>query len=117
ETAQLLGSLLEQALLPAEIQTQVLARAEGNPLYAEEYVRMLQDRGFLVRRGGSWRLEYEGELPLPETVQGMIAARLDALTLDEKKLVQDASVVGKVFWPGAVAAIGGRSAFALEEPL
>src|SRR5206468_1567139 len=56
ETAQLLSSLLEQALLPVEIQSQVLARAEGNPLYAEEYVRMLQDRGFLVRRGGSWRL-------------------------------------------------------------
>jgi class 3 adenylate cyclase/tetratricopeptide (TPR) repeat protein len=117
ETAQLLGALLEQTLLPAEIQSRVLARAEGNPLYAEEYVRMLQDRGFLVRRGGSWRLEHEGELPLPETVQGMIAARLDALTPDEKELVQNAAVIGKIFWPGAVAAIGDRPPFALEEPL
>jgi class 3 adenylate cyclase/tetratricopeptide (TPR) repeat protein len=117
ETAQLLASLLEQALLPAEIQASVLARAEGNPLYAEEYVRMLQDRGFLVRRGGGWRLEHEGELPLPESVQGMIAARLDALSRDEKELVQDAAVVGKVFWPDAVAAIRGRSKFALEEAL
>jgi class 3 adenylate cyclase len=117
QTAQLLGALLEQALLPAEIQSQVLARAEGNPLYAEEYVRMLQDRGFLVRGSGGWRLEHEGELPLPETVQGMIAARLDALSLDDKELVQNATVVGKVFWPGAVAAIAGRSAFALEEQL
>jgi predicted ATPase/class 3 adenylate cyclase len=117
ETAMLLGSLLEQALLPAEIQSRVLARAEGNPLYAEEYVRMLQDRGYLVHRGGAWRLEHEGELPLPETVQGMIAARLDALTAEEKELAQNAAVVGKVFWPGAVAGIGGRSPFALEEPL
>jgi class 3 adenylate cyclase len=117
ETAKLLGTLLEQALLPAEIQSQVLARADGNPLYAEEYVRMLQDRGFLVRGAGGWRLEHEGELPLPETVQGMIAARLDALSIDEKELVQDAAVIGKVFWPGAVAAIGDRSAFAFEEPL
>jgi class 3 adenylate cyclase/tetratricopeptide (TPR) repeat protein len=117
DTAKLLGTLLEQALLPAEIQSQVLARAEGNPLYAEEYVRMLQDRGFLVRGAGGWRLEHEGELPLPETVQGMIAARLDALSIDEKELVQDAAVIGKVFWPGAVAAIGSQSAFALEEPL
>jgi predicted ATPase/class 3 adenylate cyclase len=117
ETAKLLGTLLEQALLPAEIQSQVLARAEGNPLYAEEYVRMLQDRGFLVRGAGGWRLEHDGELPLPETVQGMIAARLDALSVDEKDLVQDAAVIGKVFWPGAVAAIGRRSAFAFEEPL
>ena len=111
------AELLEQTLLPAEIQSQVLARAEGNPLYAEEYVRMLQDRGFLVRRDGTWRLEREGDLPLPETVHGMIAARLDALSRDEKELVQDAAVIGKVFWPGAVAAIGDRSPFALEEPL
>jgi class 3 adenylate cyclase len=117
ETARLLGELLEQTLLPAEIQTQVLSRAEGNPLYAEEYVRMLQDHGFLVRRDGTWRLEREGELPLPETVHGMIAARLDALSRDEKELVQDAAVIGKVFWPGAVASMGDRSPFALEEPL
>jgi class 3 adenylate cyclase len=117
ETARLLGELLEQALLPAQIQSQVLSRAEGNPLYAEEYVRMLQDRGFLVRRDGTWRLVREGDLPLPETVHGMIAARLDALSRDEKELVQDAAVIGKVFWPGAVAAMGDRSPFALEEPL
>ena len=117
ETARLLGELLEQTLLPAEIQSQVLSRAEGNPLYAEEYVRMLQDRGFLVRRDGTWRLEREGDLPLPETVHGMIAARLDALSRDEKALVQDAAVIGKVFWPGAVAAMGDRSPFALEDPL
>ena len=95
----------------------MLSRAEGNPLYAEEYVRMLQDRGFLVRRDGTWRLEREGDLPLPETVHGMIAARLDALSRDEKELVQDAAVIGKVFWPGAVASMGDRSPFALEEPL
>jgi class 3 adenylate cyclase len=117
ETARLLGELLEQTLLPAEIQSQVLSRAEGNPLYAEEYVRMLQDRGFLVRRDGTWRLDREGDLPLPETVHGMIAARLDALSRDEKQLVQDAAVIGKVFWPGAVAAMGDRSPFALEDPL
>ncbi|MGZ4398359.1 MAG: AAA family ATPase, partial [Gaiellaceae bacterium] len=80
ETARLLGSLLEQTLLPAEIQSRVLARAGGNPLYAEEYVRMLQDRGFLVHGPKGWRLDAEGELPLPETVQGMVAARLDALS-------------------------------------
>jgi class 3 adenylate cyclase/tetratricopeptide (TPR) repeat protein len=117
ETARLLGSLLDQTLLPAEVQTQVLARAEGNPLYAEQYVRMLQDRGFLVRGAGGWRLEGRGELPLPETVQGMIAARLDALPPEQKELVQDAAVVGKVFWPAAIAAIGARSPHGLEEPL
>ena len=117
ETAKLLAQLLEQALLPAEIQSRVLALAEGNPLYAEEYVRMLQDRGFLVHTEAGWRLEETGELPLPETVQGMIAARLDALPPQEKELLQDAAVLGKVFWRGALAAIGGGSRFALEEPL
>ena len=114
ETAQLLASLLEQILLPAELQAQVLTRAEGNPLYAEEYVRMLQDRGFLVRDSRGWRLEGEGELPLPETVQGMIAARLDALFLPEKELIQNAAVIGKVFWPGGLAALGAAE---LEETL
>ncbi|MDQ5820051.1 MAG: hypothetical protein M3540_01240, partial [Actinomycetota bacterium] len=95
----------------------VLARAEGNPLYAEEYVRMLQDRGFLVRGERGWQLEAGADLPLPETVQGMIAARLDALSPAQKELVQDAAVVGKVFWPGALSAIGKGSVSTLEESL
>jgi tetratricopeptide (TPR) repeat protein len=68
---------------------------------------MLRDRGLLTHdddRG--WQLAATGELPLPETVQGMIAARLDTLAPEEKDLVQDAAVIGKVFWPGALAAIG-----------
>jgi tetratricopeptide (TPR) repeat protein len=103
ETARLLSSLLEQTLLPADVQAQVLRSAEGNPLYAEEDVRMLQDRGLLVRGPSGWQLEQDADLPVPETVQGMIAARLDALTPEEKELVQDASVLGKVFWPGALS--------------
>jgi predicted ATPase/class 3 adenylate cyclase len=114
ETARLLGSLLDQTLLPAEVQAQVLHRAEGNPLYAEEYVRMLQDRGFLVRGASGWQLERSEELPLPETVQGMIAARLDALTPSEKELVQDAAVLGKVFWPSAIESADAAALHALE---
>jgi class 3 adenylate cyclase/tetratricopeptide (TPR) repeat protein len=106
ETAQLLGTLLDQILLPAKLQVRVLALAEGNPLYAEEYVRMLQDRGFLVRNGRGWRLDDARELPLPETVQGMIAARLDALAPAEKQLVQNAAVIGKVFWADVLSALG-----------
>ncbi len=104
ETGRLLASLLDQTLLPAEVQAQVLGRAQGNPLYAEEYVRMLQDRGFLVQRASGWQLERSEDLPLPETVQGMIAARVDALTPVEKELIQDAAVIGKVFWPAALGA-------------
>src|SRR5206468_2219826 len=62
----------------------------GNPLYAEQYVRMLAER--------------EAGDELPESVQGIIAARLDSLPAHEKSLLQDASVVGKVFWLGALGA-------------
>src|SRR5256714_7851158 len=115
ETATLLGALLDQVLLPAEIQTAVLKRTEGNPLFAEEYVRMLQDRGFLIQTGGGWQLEEREQLPLPETVQGMIAARLDSLEAVDKELVQNAAVLGKVFWTGALATLTDREPFLVEE--
>jgi class 3 adenylate cyclase/tetratricopeptide (TPR) repeat protein len=94
ETARLIAELLEQALMPAETQAALLARAGGNPLYAEQYVRMLRERT-------------ADELPLPENVQGIIAARLDGLEPEQKSLVQDAAAVGKAFWLGAVCAISG----------
>ncbi len=105
ETARLFSSLLERAVLPAETQSVLLARAAGNPLYAEQYARMLVERGDA------------DELPLPETVQGIIAARLDGLSGPEKALLQDASVVGKVFWLGVVSVIGGIDRAQGEEAL
>ena len=92
ETARLVQALLERPLLDAQTQEALLARAEGNPLYAEQYARILLEGGDVTE--------------LPETVQGIIAARLDSLSEDEKQLLQDAAVVGKVFWLGAVEAVG-----------
>jgi tetratricopeptide (TPR) repeat protein len=117
DTARLVAGLLDQALLPAEVQAALLARAGGNPLYAEEYVRMLADRGFLRRVGGGWRLERADDLPVPETVQGIIGARLDALPAQEKALLQDAAVLGKVGWVGALAALGGAEPSLMEQRL
>jgi hypothetical protein len=105
ETAQLIGALLERRLLPAEQQAALLTRAGGNPLYAEQFAHMLAERG-----GGE-------EVPLPETVQGIIAARLDGLEPEEKALLQDAAVIGKVFWAGAVARMDGRDRAAVEQSL
>ncbi|CAN5167214.1 hypothetical protein BH09ACT13_BH09ACT13_11350 [soil metagenome] len=96
ETARLLQGLLERALLPADTQASILERAGGNPLYTEQFARMLVERG------------EGGELVLPETVQALIAARLDTLSPELKTLLHDASVVGRIFWTGAVAAIGQR---------
>jgi class 3 adenylate cyclase len=101
ETARLLAKLLDRAVLDAETQRAVLQRAEGNPLYAAEYARMLSDHE-------------EGDLPLPETVQGLIAARIDALPAAEKALLQDAAVLGKVFWPGALDGATKELLHALE---
>ena len=108
QTARLVSALLERSVLPAETQTALLQRAGGNPLYAEEFVRMVTDRELVTG---------EGELPLPESVQGIVAARLDALPEDEKTLLQDASVLGKVFWLGAAAEIGSMERGAAEEAL
>ncbi|HYZ02212.1 MAG TPA: adenylate/guanylate cyclase domain-containing protein [Candidatus Binatia bacterium] len=108
DTARLLSALLEQAVLPAELQAELLERAGGNPLYAEEFVRMLLDRGLLERHGASLRLLPGAEgMPLPESVHALIGARLDTLPAARKALLLDASVVGKVFWSGALEAMGG----------
>jgi class 3 adenylate cyclase/tetratricopeptide (TPR) repeat protein len=108
DTARLLSALLEQAVLPAEVQAELLERAGGNPLYAEEFVRMLVDRGILERHGAALRISAAGgAVPMPESIQALIGARLDTLSPEGKALLQNASVVGKVFWSGAVAEMGG----------
>jgi len=108
ETATLVHALLDRAVLPADVQAALLERAGGNPLYAEEFARIALERDIL---GGV------ESLPLPESVQGLIAARLDALSDQEKALVQDAAVLGKVFWLGAVAQLGGVDRERSEELL
>jgi class 3 adenylate cyclase/tetratricopeptide (TPR) repeat protein len=117
DTARLLSSVLQQTVLPAELQQAVLERASGNPLYAQEYVRMLVDRGLLEQRGGRWELERHEGLPLPETVQGVIAARIDTLPAAEKAMLQDASVIGRVVWPAAVASLSDRPPSAVRSAL
>ncbi len=105
ETATLIAELTGKPVLPAESQQELLARAGGNPLYAEQFTRMLLERA-------------DGDrLALPESVQGIIAARLDALRAEEKQLLHDAAVIGKVFWTGATAMLGGVDRGEAEELL
>jgi class 3 adenylate cyclase/tetratricopeptide (TPR) repeat protein len=108
ETAQLTTTLLGRSLLPAEVQALLLDRAGGNPLYAEEFVRLLTDRGLLVTDGATVRLARDASIPFPDTVQALIAARLDTLPTGAKALLQDAAVLGRVFWSGGLAAVSGR---------
>jgi class 3 adenylate cyclase/tetratricopeptide (TPR) repeat protein len=110
ETARLVSNLLGSAVLPAEAQQAIADRSGGNPLYAEQFVRLLQDQHVLTRSGAGWRLDPGAEIPVPPGVHGLIAARLDTLPAGRKRLLQDAAVVGKVFWAGVVAEMGGRDA-------
>ncbi len=103
-----MGKLLEGLVpgLPEELRTRILDRAEGVPLYAVETVRMLLDRGLLVQEGNAYRPAGPVEaLEVPETLQALLAARLDGLTQDERRLVQTASVLGKTFTRSALAAV------------
>ncbi|MFO7571621.1 MAG: adenylate/guanylate cyclase domain-containing protein [Gaiellaceae bacterium] len=97
ETSELIHALAQGVEIAPDLEGGLLERAGGNPLYAEEFVRMVS----------------EGDSParaLPHSVQGIVAARLDALTRAEKELLQDASVVGHVFWPGALRHVSGDGA-------
>jgi class 3 adenylate cyclase/tetratricopeptide (TPR) repeat protein len=97
--------------LPDAPREQILARAEGVPLYAVETVRMLLDRGLLVQEGTAYRLTGPvGALEVPETLHALIAARLDGLSAEERRLLQDAAVLGKTFTQDALAALAGADA-------
>jgi class 3 adenylate cyclase/tetratricopeptide (TPR) repeat protein len=91
ESEELADALLAEHHLPEEMRDLVLEKTEGNPLFVEETVRML--------------VEQDGrpvEL-IPDTLQALIAARIDRLPQPQKTLLQRASVMGRIFWPGAVA--------------
>jgi class 3 adenylate cyclase len=92
EAAAIIHGVLEQSALPVETQQALVERAGGNPLYAEQFARLYMERGTA------------DDLPMPENVQGLIAARLDGLGPEEKRVMQDAAVFGKVFWAGALRA-------------
>jgi class 3 adenylate cyclase/tetratricopeptide (TPR) repeat protein len=104
--------------LPDELRASIRTRAEGIPLYAVETVRMLLNRGQLERSNGNYKLIGDIEsLAVPETLHALVAARLDALTPDERRVVQDASVLGKTFVLEALASLSSRSQDDLEPVL
>jgi len=97
--------LLDNVLAPdtgADVRALIAERAGGNPLFAEEFARMLDERSEPAGAGQAATLSINA----PESLQAIIAARLDTLAAEQKSLVQDASVIGRVFWPSAVAAVG-----------
>ena len=104
--------------LPEDLRGRILEASEGVPLYAVETVRMLLDRGLLAQDGGEYRLTGEvASLEVPETLHALIASRLDGLAPPERRVIQDASVVGKTFTKTALAEIAQLSEPELESLL
>ena len=95
----LIGELLPETASKAARET-VLRSAGGNPLFLEETVRMLDEQGALAG-------DEPAELGVPATLQALISSRLDGLPGQEKRLAQNAAVIGTVFWPGAVSHLEG----------
>jgi class 3 adenylate cyclase/tetratricopeptide (TPR) repeat protein len=88
----------------------VIERAEGNPFFVEELIATLIDRGVIARQNGGWACFNLPEgFEVPDTVQAVLAARIDLLPAAEKAALQAASVIGRVFWTGPVYELAGGS--------
>jgi class 3 adenylate cyclase len=117
EVAQLMLRQLDSMPLPDSLHERVLEVAGGNPLFVQELVRMLVDDGLIVRRDGVWETTSDvHELAMPPTVQAVLATRLDQLEPAERDVAQRASVVGQVFWAGAVRDLSAEAERARVRP-
>ncbi|HEX4744231.1 MAG TPA: adenylate/guanylate cyclase domain-containing protein [Candidatus Limnocylindria bacterium] len=106
ETRRLIAALLAIDDLPESLRAEVVTRAEGNPLYVEEFLRMLMETGRVEHRGDRWVASADiASLEVPPTLQGLITARLDRVGADVKKLLQRASLAGRLFSTDALAAL------------
>src|SRR5439155_902343 len=98
-SAELITDLLAATELPEPMRNQILDTAEGNPLFVEEIVSRLIEAGALRLREGRWHAEADGEaVILPDTINGLLTARIDALPESERRVLREASVVGRIFW-------------------
>jgi class 3 adenylate cyclase/tetratricopeptide (TPR) repeat protein len=113
---QLLGALIgDSGLAETQLADALIENAGGNPLFLEETVRMLKDQGML--QASRWHEAGALErLPVPTNLRGLISSRLDRLALADKQLAHDASIVGTVFWAGAVAHLGATDGVVVTDP-
>jgi DNA-binding SARP family transcriptional activator len=108
DIARIVGSVLGSEALPAVSLTRVVAAAEGNPLFAEEWVAMLRDDGLLRMSGAGWELTADASaLPTPPSITALLTARLDRLPEPEQRAIGFAAVIGKTFTAEAVEALSG----------
>jgi predicted ATPase len=105
QSETLISELLGTSNLPSALIDEIGRKAEGNPFFVEELIQRLIEEHALTDAGGQWQAtERATDVKLPDTIHALLAARIDALPSDEKGLIQEAAVVGRTFWPGALAA-------------
>jgi class 3 adenylate cyclase len=98
DSRQLVSNLLNVDALPESLRQMVLAKAEGNPFFVEEVLRMLIDRGGIAFLEGKWTVTREiGNIEIPDTLQGVLTARIDRLPEEAKRTLQIAAVIGRKF--------------------
>jgi class 3 adenylate cyclase/tetratricopeptide (TPR) repeat protein len=93
--------------IPGALRELIIEQAEGNPYYIEEMIRMLVEDGILVKEEPVWHIQPGrlSDIRIPSTLTGIIQARLDSLPKQERTILQQASIVGRVFWDAAVTYI------------
>ncbi|MEX0710682.1 MAG: AAA family ATPase, partial [Chloroflexota bacterium] len=111
QSNDLVDRLLDVAELPEALRAEIIAKADGNPFFVEEILQRLIDEGALEREGERWRAtESIGAVKIPDSVQALLAARIDALQPEERRVLQEAAVVGRIFWSAAVEGAVGPAA-------
>lgn len=103
KSLQLIRQILKVEELPERLRGVIAGKAEGNPFYIEEILRMFIEDGVLFQETGVWRATadlLEGRIP--DSIQALMAARIDRLPLEEKRVLQEASAVGRLFWEGSL---------------
>lgn len=107
ETTTLISRLLDIDDLPTALRAQIATRSEGNPLFCEEFLRVLIEDGRVVHAGGRWRATLAAEtVAVPETIVALLAASIDRLGPQEKRALQLASIIGERFDLAEVATLG-----------
>ena len=111
-SGRLVAEIMQRAeAVPPRLQRLIVERAEGNPFYVEELIKMLIDEGVIFTGEGTWRVAADrlADIHVPPTLTGILQARLDGLPAEERATLQRASVVGRLFWDAAVDFIAGGS--------
>jgi class 3 adenylate cyclase/DNA-binding winged helix-turn-helix (wHTH) protein/tetratricopeptide (TPR) repeat protein len=112
ETQRLVRNLLGGARVDQQVMHAIESRSEGNPLFVEEIVRHLIDSGSLERDGqGNWRVvKAGGDLTIPSTIQGVLAARIDRLPEEPRQELLRASIIGRSFYRELLSDISASAA-------